>query len=58
METRSGCDLYATRRAPPDLWTATALKLFSPAFVGIMTSEQLEEAAGEDARQERRRKQL
>jgi len=26
----------------------TPLKLFSPAFVGIMTSEQLQDVAGED----------
>jgi Dynamin GTPase effector domain len=37
---------------------ATPVKLFSPAFVGAMTSEQLEEIAGEDASQKRRRKQL
>jgi hypothetical protein len=36
----------------------TPLKLFSPAFVGIITPEQLEEVAGEDARQKRRRDQL
>ncbi|KAH6675980.1 hypothetical protein B0J14DRAFT_478419 [Halenospora varia] len=36
----------------------TPLKLFSPAFVGIMTPEQLEEVAGEDPRQKRTRKQL
>jgi hypothetical protein len=34
------------------------LKLFSPDFVGAMTPEQLEEVAGEDARQRRRREQL
>jgi hypothetical protein len=37
---------------------ATPLKLFSPSFVGMMTPEQLEEVAGEDARQKRQRKQL
>jgi hypothetical protein len=36
----------------------TPLKLFSPAFVGVMNPEQLEEVAGEDSRQKRRRKQL
>ncbi|KAH6664599.1 dynamin family protein [Halenospora varia] len=36
----------------------TPLKLFSPAFVGIMTLEQLEEVVGEDPRQKRTRKQL
>lgn len=35
----------------------TPLKLFLPAFVGIMTPEQLEEVA-EDPRQKRMRKQL
>ena len=37
---------------------ATPLKLFSPSFIGKMTSEQLKEIAGEDARQKRQRKQL
>lgn len=37
---------------------ATPLKLFSPSFIGNMTSEQLEEIAGEDVRQKRQRKQL
>jgi hypothetical protein len=37
---------------------ATPLKLFSPSFIGKMTSEQLAEIAGEDARQKRQRKQL
>lgn len=36
----------------------TPLKLFSPAFVGMLTREQLEEIAGEDSRQKRKRKQL
>ncbi|PVH75851.1 hypothetical protein DL98DRAFT_426768, partial [Cadophora sp. DSE1049] len=36
----------------------TPLKLFSPAFVGMLTREQLEEIAGEDPRQKRKRKQL
>jgi hypothetical protein len=36
----------------------TPLKLFSPAFVVNMTSEQLEEIAGEDPSQKRRRTQL
>lgn len=36
----------------------TPLKLFSPAFVGAMTPEQLDEVAGEDPRQKRRRNQL
>ncbi|CZS92510.1 related to vacuolar sorting protein VPS1, dynamin, and related proteins [Rhynchosporium agropyri] len=36
----------------------TPLKLFSPAFVSIMTSEQLQEIAGEDPSQIRKRKLL
>lgn len=36
----------------------TPLKLFSPAFVGDMTSVQLQEVAGEDAGQIRKRTQL
>ena len=36
----------------------TPLKLFSPAFVNGMTTEQLEEVAGEDVTTKRRRKQL
>jgi hypothetical protein len=36
----------------------TPLKLFSPAFVGNMTSEQLQDIAGEDPSQKRRRTQL
>ncbi|KUJ09882.1 uncharacterized protein LY89DRAFT_700964 [Mollisia scopiformis] len=37
---------------------ATPLRLLSPSFLGKMTSEQMEEIAGEDARQKRQRKQL
>lgn len=37
---------------------STPLKLFSPAFVGGMTPEQLEEIAGESPQQKRKRKQL
>ncbi|KAH6662694.1 dynamin family protein [Halenospora varia] len=36
----------------------TPLKLFLPAFVGIITPEQLEEVVGEDPRQKHTRKQL
>ncbi|CAG8983703.1 hypothetical protein HYALB_00006272 [Hymenoscyphus albidus] len=36
----------------------TPLKLFSPAFVGTLSDEQLEEIAGEDTQQKRKRKQL
>ncbi|CZT13817.1 uncharacterized protein RAG0_17308 [Rhynchosporium agropyri] len=36
----------------------TPLKLFSPAFVSVMTSEQLQEIAGEDPSQIRKRKLL
>ncbi|KAG9233414.1 dynamin GTPase [Amylocarpus encephaloides] len=37
---------------------ATPLNLFSPAFVGAMTPEQLDEVAGEDPSQKRKRRQL
>jgi hypothetical protein len=37
---------------------ATPLKLFSPSFVGAMTPEKLDEVAGEDPHQKRKRKQL
>lgn len=36
----------------------TPIKLFSPAFVAAMSPEQLDEVAGEDPRQRRKRKQL
>ncbi len=37
---------------------ATPLRLFSPTFVGALTPEQLEDIAGEDPLQKRRRRQL